>query len=419
MTEKLPEPRLDRLSNGLRVVTETIPGLGSAAVGMWIDAGARHETESQNGIAHFLEHMAFKGTGTRSALRIAEEIEDVGGFINAWTSRETTAYYARVLKDDLPLAMELVADILLDPLFAEEEIETERGVILQEIGQALDTPDDVIFDWLQEEAYRGQPLGRSILGPADNVNRFTRDDLLTFTRDHYGPDRMVLAAAGAVDHDDVLRRAEALFGHLEPRRGATMEAACFTGGVRRVVKPLEQSHFALALEGPGFRDEAIYAAQIHATVMGGGMSSRLFQRLREERGLCYTIFAQSGSHDDTGMTTIYAGTSAGDLPELSRLVGEELSLSADDIRPDEVARARAQLKAGLIMGIESPSARAERMARLVSIWNRVPSISETIARIDDVTTGDVKDYAAQAAEAQRATAVYGPEGPGPVEVEAA
>ena len=419
MTEKLPEPRLDRLPNGLRVVTETMPALGSAAVGVWIDAGARHETEAQNGIAHFLEHMAFKGTGTRSALRIAEEIEDGGGGINAWTSRETTAYYARVLKDDLPLAMELIADILLDPLFSEDEIETERGVILQEIGQALDTPDDVIFDWLQEEAYRGQPLGRSILGPSENVHRFTRDDLLRFTRDHYGPDRMIVAASGAVDHDDVLRRAEALFGHLEPREGATMRPARFTGGARRVVKPLEQSHFALALEGPGFRDEAVYAAQVHATVMGGGMSSRLFQRLREERGLCYAIFAQSGSHDDTGMTTIYAGTSADDLPELSRLVREELAASATDIRPDEVARARAQLKAGLVMGIESPSARAERLARLVSIWDRVPPVAETIAQIEDVSTGDVRDYAARAAEAPSATAVYGPDGPTPAEVEAA
>ena len=419
MTESLPQPRLDRLSNGLRVVTETIPGLGSAAVGIWIDAGARHETEAQNGIAHFLEHMAFKGTGTRSALRIAEEIEDVGGFINAWTSRETTAYYARVLKDDLPLAMEVIADILLDPLFAEDEIETERGVILQEIGQALDTPDDVIFDWLQEEAYRAQPLGRSILGPAENVRRFSRDDLVTFTRDHYGPNRMIVAAAGAVEHEDVLRRAEALFGHLAPREGGPMAPALFTGGARRVVKPLEQAHFALALEGPAYRDESIYAAQIHATVMGGGMSSRLFQRLREERGLCYTIFAQSGAHDDTGMTTIYAGTSAEDLPELSRLVREELARSAADIRPDEVARARAQLKAGLIMGIESPSARAERLARLVSVWDRVPSVAETLAHIDDVGTGDVRDYAERASEAQSATAVYGPDGPDPEEVEAA
>ena len=169
-----------------------------------------------------------------------------------------------------------------------------------------------------------------------------------------------------------------------------MTAARFTGGMRRVIKPLEQSHFALALEGPGFRDDAIYAAQIHATVMGGGMSSRLFQKVREERGLCYTIFAQSGAHDDTGMTTIYAGTSAADLPELSRLVHDELARSSADIRPDEVARARAQLKAGLIMGIESPSARSERLARHVSIWDRVPSLAETISRIDDVSTGDAE-----------------------------
>ena len=187
---------LTTLDNGFRIVTEAMPGLQSAAIGIWVNAGARHERAAQNGIAHFLEHMAFKGTRTRSALAIAEAIEDVGGYINAYTSREVTAYYARVLKDDVPLALDVIADILRNPLFEGREIEIERGVILQEIGQALDTPDDIIFDWLQEKAYPDHPLGRTILGPEERVGAFSRDDLVAFVDEHYGPGQMVLAAAG-------------------------------------------------------------------------------------------------------------------------------------------------------------------------------------------------------------------------------
>ncbi|MGR3541995.1 MAG: M16 family metallopeptidase [Hasllibacter sp.] len=401
--------RLDRLPNGLRVVTEAMPGLGSAAIGVWVGAGARHEAEAENGIAHFLEHMAFKGTANRSALRIAEEIEDVGGYINAYTSREATAYYARVLPGDLPLAADVIADILLNPLFDEAELETERGVILQEIGQALDTPDDVIFDWLQEESYADQPLGRTILGPAEKVTRFDAADLRRFVAGHYGPGQMILAAAGAVDHDEVMRLAERHFGHLQPRTPSEAPHARFTGGERRVIRDLEQVHFALGFEGPGYRDEAVYAAQIHATALGGGMSSRLFQRIREERGLCYSIFAQAGAYAETGTTTIYAGTSAGQVAELAALTLDELKRAADDMTPAEVARARAQMKAGMVMGLESPSARAERLARVVSVWDRVPPVSEVLERIDDVTTGDVRAVSARMArDARPALALYGP-----------
>ena len=206
-----------RLKNGFRIVTEHMPGLASASVGVWVGAGARHEAADQNGIAHFLEHMAFKGTKRRSALQIAETIEDVGGYINAYTSREVTAYYARVLENDVPLAMDVISDILLNPVLDQSEIEVERGVILQEIGQALDTPDDVIFDWLQEQAYPQQPLGRTILGPSERVSAFGRDDLSRFIGQHYGPEQMILSAAGAIDHDAIVKLAEDLFGDLSPR----------------------------------------------------------------------------------------------------------------------------------------------------------------------------------------------------------
>lgn len=398
-----------KLANGFRIVTEHMPGLQSASIGIWVTAGGRHERVEQNGIAHFLEHMAFKGTKRRSALQIAEAIEDVGGYINAYTSREVTAYYARVLAGDVPLAMDVISDIVLNPVFEPDEIEIERGVILQEIGQALDTPDDVIFDWLQEMAYPGQPIGRTILGPSERVGSFTREDLSGFVSEHYGPDQMILSAAGAVDHDALVAEAEKLFGHLTPVSDFSISPAAFSGGEVRHVKDLEQAHFALAFESPGYRDDAIYVAQIYASVLGGGMSSRLFQEIRETRGLCYSIFAQAGAYADTGMTTIYAGTNASQVTELAEVTVDEMKRSADEMNPAEVARARAQMKAGMLMGLESPSNRAERLARMVQIWDRVPGLDEIVQRIDAVTTGDVRDFAGfMATQSPAAMALYGP-----------
>ncbi|MEL6914164.1 MAG: pitrilysin family protein [Pseudomonadota bacterium] len=397
------------LPNGFRIVTEHMEGLKSASIGVWVNAGGRHERAEQNGIAHFLEHMAFKGTERRSALQIAEAIEDVGGYINAYTSRETTAYYARVLENDVPLALDVISDIVLNPVFDIREIEVERGVILQEIGQALDTPDDVIFDWLQEEAYPDQPIGRTILGLSERVRAFDRADLSTFVREHYAPGQMILAATGAVDHDAIVREAEKIFGQLEARAPLQIEKASFGGGARLVDKGLEQVHFTLAFEGPDYRDPAIYTSQIFSTAFGGGMSSRLFQEVREKRGLCYTIFAQAGAYADTGLTTLYAGTSAEQLGELAEITVDELKRAADDMTAAEVARARAQMKAGMLMGLESPSSRAERLARMMAIWGRVPALDEMIQSIDSVTTGDIRDFAAKMAEEKRmAMAVYGP-----------
>ncbi|MEO0359240.1 MAG: pitrilysin family protein, partial [Pseudomonadota bacterium] len=311
--------RTHRLPNGFRIVTEHMPGLKSASLGIWVNAGGRHERLEQNGIAHFLEHMAFKGTKRRTPLQIAEAIEDVGGYINAYTSREMTAYYARVLEDDVPLAQDVIGDIVLNPVFDPDEIEIERGVILQEIGQALDTPDDIVFDWLQEVSYPDQPLGRSILGPAERVSAFQRDDFSGFVRENYGPDQMVLSAAGAVDHDQIVAMAEDQFGHLVARPQVDFSIGTFAGGERRAIKDLEQAHFTLAIEAPNYRDPAIYTAQIFATAMGGGMSSRLFQEVREKRGLCYSIFCSAGAYSDTGTLTLYAGTSGDRVGDLANI----------------------------------------------------------------------------------------------------
>lgn len=400
---------LTTLPNGLRIVTERMPGLASASVGVWVLAGGRHERLEQNGIAHFLEHMAFKGTKTRTALQIAEAIEDVGGYINAYTSREATAYYARVLKADVGLALDVISDIVLNSIFDPREIEVERHVILQEIGQALDTPDDIIFDWLQEAAYPDQAMGRTILGPSENIERFGRADFERFVAEHYGPDQMILSAAGAVDHAVIVKQAERLFGHLRPIGAPAVQLARWSGNERRELKDLEQVHFALAFEGPGYRDADLYTAQVYATALGGGMSSRLFQKIREERGLCYSIFAQAGAYDDTGMITIYAGTSGEEVADLCGLTIDELKRAAEDMTEAEVARARAQMKAGMLMGLESPSSRAERMARNLAIWGRVPGLDEVSTLIDGVTVEAVRSYAGRMiAQDRTALALYGP-----------
>ena len=401
--------RITTLSNGFRIVSEPMPGLASAAVGIWVTAGARHEKADQNGIAHFLEHMAFKGTAKRTALQIAEEIEDVGGYINAYTSREMTAYYARVLEADVPLALDVIADIVLNPAFDKREIEVERHVILQEIGQAADTPDDVIFDWLQEATYPDQPLGRPILGPADRIAEYNADDLKRFVRGHYGPGQMILAAAGAVHHDQLVRMAEDLFGAIPALEMAVAEPARFQCNERREIKDLEQAHFALAIEGPAFRDPDLFTAQVFAGAMGGGMSSRLFQKLREERGLCYTTFAQAGAHDDTGSITVYAGTGGKDIRDLANLTIDEFRRATQDMTEAEIARARTQMKAGLLMGLESPSSRAERLARLLAIWGRIPELGETIGRIDAVDMRAIRGYAEKlVTDGRLSMALYGP-----------
>jgi predicted Zn-dependent peptidase len=400
--------RLTTLPNGLRIVTEHMPGLKSASAGIWVLAGGRHERAEQNGIAHFLEHMAFKGTKRRTALQIAEEIEDVGGYINAYTSREMTAYYARVLESDVALALDVIADIVLNPAFDKREIEVERHVILQEIGQALDTPDDIVFDWLQEVSYPDQPFGRTILGPEERVSAFSRADLQGFVKENYGPAQMILAAAGGVDHDAIVAQAEAIFGSLKARAQKAFEPATFKGTERREVKELEQVHFAMAFDAPGYRHPDVYTAQVYAMTMGGGMSSRLFQKIREERGLCYSIFAQSGAYEDAGQITLYAGTSAEEIGALTDLTVDELKRAADDMSEAEVNRARTQIKAGMLMGLESPSARAERLARLLAIYGRVPEVEEAVAKIDAVTTADVRRYAGELTESGAALALYGP-----------
>ncbi|MDC1242662.1 insulinase family protein [Amylibacter sp.] len=400
--------RVTTLDNGFRIVTERMPGLKSASLGVWVSAGCRNERLQQNGIAHFLEHMAFKGTKKRNALQIAEAIEDVGGYINAYTSREMTAYYVRVLEDDVPLALDVISDIVLNSVFDPKELEIERGVILQEIGQSLDTPDDIIFDWLQDTAYPDQAMGRAILGSTENVRSFSREDLQNFVTEHYGPEQMVLSAAGSVDHDALVEEARSLFGDLNRTPKFSNEPSKFIGGEVRVIKDLEQAHFALSFESASYLDDNIYTAQIYSTALGGGMSSRLFQEIREKRGLCYSIYASAGAFADSGMMTIYSGTSSNDISGLANITIDEIKRSASDMTDEEVARSRSQMKAGMLMGLEGASARCERLARTILIFNRVPDLDEIVSKIDAVNAEHVKEFAENLCNSSVAYALYGP-----------
>jgi len=380
----MTEARLTTLANGLRVVSIDMAGLETAAVGVWVDAGARHETTALNGISHLLEHMAFKGTARRDALAIAEEIERVGGHLNAYTSREHTAYVARVLKEDVPLAVDMLADILLNATMPEDELKREREVVIQEIAQVHDTPDDVVFDLFQETAYPDQPLGRSILGTAESVAGFSRETLDTYMRRHYTGERMVLVAAGRVDHEVLVDLAEAAFEDVPRGAPYPVEPAAYRGGDRRNQRDLEQIHLVMGFNGVAYHDPRYYEQQVLATVLGGGMSSRLFQEVREKRGLAYSVFAFASSYIDSGLFAIYAGASENHVRDLVPVICDEVLKIAQEVGGYELARARAQLKASLMMSLESPSARCEQAARQMLIFGRPIPSAEIIAHIDAV-----------------------------------
>jgi predicted Zn-dependent peptidase len=378
------------LQNGLRVVTETMPHLETASLGVWVDVGARFETPATNGASHFLEHMAFKGTHSRSARRIVEEIEEVGGHLNAYTSRENTAYFAQVLKDDVPRALDVLADILQNSVFDVDELERERTVILQEIGQAFDTPDDLVFDYLQEAAYPDQPLGRSVLGTAKQISGFDRQVLITYMADHYRAPRMVIAAAGKVDHRTIVEQVEGLFADLDPGPNGGCPPARYQGGDKRQQKSLEQAHVLLGFQGVSYGDPDYYAAHVASMVFGGGMSSRLFQEVREKQGLAYSIYCYVSSYQDSGLFGIYAGTAGETVSQLVSVVADEAAKLRDHAEEDEVARARAQLKAGLLMSMESSPSRCEQLAKQTLIYGRVIPNQELIDAIDSVGTRAVQ-----------------------------
>ncbi len=397
------------LPTGLTVVTDSMPHLQTVSLGVWVGSGSRDEEPNEHGISHLLEHMAFKGTKRRTARQIAEEIEQVGGDINAATSFETTAYFSSVLKTDMPLAVDVLSDILSHPTFDPAELKREQNVIVQEIGATEDAPDDLVFDYLQATAFPNQPMGRAILGTPETVCAFKDQNLRTYlARNYRGPD-MVIAATGAVEHAQVVAEAERRFGHFNGSAAPLPQSAKFGGGVKLEARDLEQVHIALALEGLPQRDPDLFSLQVFTIVLGGGMSSRLFQEVREKRGLCYTISAFHAPYSDTGMFGIYAGTDSSDVKELMQVVVDQTAAAAGSITEAEVNRAKAQIKVGLLMALESSGARARQLANQILVYGRPLPIEEMVARIDRVTVETTRAAGASLMEhAHPAIAALGP-----------
>src|SRR5438552_5504567 len=378
------------LPSGLVVVTDAMAHLETASLGGWVGSGSRDERPDEQCMAHFCEHMAFKGTTRRTARQIAEEIEAVGCDLNAGTSIETTAFYARVLKADVPLALDVLSDILSDPAFDPEEVQREQNVIVQEIGAAEDSPDDLVFDKLQETAFPGQPVGRSILGTRETVRAFDRKRLAAYLARNYRAPDMLVAAAGAVDHAAVVAEVVRRFASFTGPAAPTPEPARYVGGSHIQSRDLEQAHVALAMHGLPQTDPNLFSLQIFTSVLGGGMSSRLFQEVREIRGLCYSIYTFHAPYADTGIVGLYAGTDAEDLPELMRVVVDEINNASETITEAEIARAKTQMKAGLLMALESSSARTEQLARQMFAWGRPIPLDELVARIEAVTVASAR-----------------------------
>ncbi|HEX4635750.1 MAG TPA: pitrilysin family protein [Rhizomicrobium sp.] len=400
---------ISKLSNGLTVVSDPMPALESAAVGIWVNTGSRNEEPSQMGVSHMLEHMAFKGTATRTARALAEEIEAVGGVLNAYTSREQTAFHARILKNDVPLALDLIGDILTNPTFEQSELERERQVVLQELGQARDTPDDIVFDHLQSAIFQNQPLGWPILGEEATVTGFSREMLKSYMASQYRLEGMTLIASGGVSHAEILGLAEEKCAGLNPGAVPVMAPAQYVGGDFRSHDDLEQAHVAYAFPGLSNRDPDYFVAQIYATALGGGTSSRLFQEAREKRGLCYSIYAFSSGFLDSGFLGIYAGTGESEAAEISAVIAGEMEAITATLTEAEVARARAQLKVSLLMGMERPGTRAEQIAGQLFALGKVQSAAEIVAQLDAIDADAVKRYATRVMQDARPTiAAVGP-----------
>jgi predicted Zn-dependent peptidase len=402
--------RVSRLPNGLTVATERMERVETVSFGAYVATGARHEDAAENGVSHFLEHMAFKGTERRDAARIAEEIENVGGQINAYTAREQTAYYVKLLKEDLALGVDIIGDILTHSVFDPAEVERERGVILQEIGQANDTPDDIIFDHFQTTAFPDQAIGRPVLGAEEIVGAMSREMLMGYMKRHYAAGNLVISAAGNLEHEQVLELVERHFADLPGPMPGPASAASYLGGEFREGRDLDQVHVVLGFPSVGYKDPDYYPVLLLSTLLGGGMSSRLFQEVREKRGLVYSIYSFTQPFMDGGLFGIYAGTGEAEVAELMPVTLGELMAVQNKVSQAELDRARAQVKAGLLMSLESTGSRCEQIARPLQVHGRIIPTSETVAKLAAVTVADVQRAAGRLFRGAPTVAAMGPAG---------
>jgi predicted Zn-dependent peptidase len=364
----------------------------SVALGYWIEAGGVCEDISNCGISHFLEHMAFKGTSTRSARQIADEIESVGGYLNAYTSKETTAYHAKLLREDIGIAIDILSDILQNPSFLSEEMERERGVVLQEIYQTYDAPDDVIFDYFQNIAFSDQSLGYPILGPAEVVSKISADDLRAYSSKHYNSDNIIFAAVGNISHEELLEIADSYFSNFRSNKTPKHDAKYdYVGGSYSDVRDLEQVHAVIGFNGVANLSSKYYTMSIFSSILGGGMSSRLFQEVREKRGLVYSIYSFSSSYRRNGVFGVYSATTCDKLAELSDVLSNELLSMKNNISEKEFNRTKAQFKANLLMARENNSVSCEQIANQTMIFGRPLDHAEMLEKLDAVTIDDVKN----------------------------
>ena len=407
------------LPSGLAVVTDATTQVKTAAIGVFVGAGSRHESEEEHGLSHLLEHMAFKGTRRRSARDIAEAIEDVGGDLNAETGVERTGYFARVMGGDAPLALDVLGDIVTDSQFEADELDREKNVILQEIAAVEDAPDDLVFDLLTARAWPDQPIGRPILGTREAVGAFDRIAIGRYLRSHYSAPAVVVAAAGAVQHDEIASLAAANLDGLSHDRSQLQSPAVYRGGEAKRRRRLEQTHIVVGFEGRSSGAQDHDAAQVFAAAAGGGMSSRLFQEVREKRALAYSIYSFHWDYSDAGLFGFYAGSADRDAAEVVAASIDCLAEAAHGVGENEIRRAKAQMKVSLVAALESPGARAQQIARQMQIFGRPLSSEEMVARVDAISLEDVRKTGAAMLRSPPTVATIGAVGKVPGEAKIA
>jgi predicted Zn-dependent peptidase len=395
------------LPNGLTVAVDPLPGAESVALGLYATVGSRSEPPQLSGLAHLVEHMVFKGAGGRDTRALAEAIEDVGGSLNAWTARDQTVFYGRTLAKDAPLLAELIADFLRSPHMDEGHLEREKTVIMSELGEVIDSPDDLVHDHLFEAAFEAQPLGRSVLGRAETLAAIKADDCRHWLRDELVPSRLIFSASGKVEAVEILKLAERLFGDMENWPGVPIGSAEFSGGVRNDRREFEQAHWCLGLPGFAASDPRLPALSIFVQALGGGMSSRLFQQLREERGLAYSVSAWQQAYADTGIVTMSCAADRNRAVESMHLARSVLAEAVETLTDVEVQRARAQLEAGLLMSMESAQGRADQMARSIEVFGRILSLDELLAQLRGVETRAACEAGAALLDGRAAVASVG------------
>lgn len=388
------QANITTLDNGLRIATSNRSGTQTVSLGIWVKTGSAYEVEEENGISHFLEHMVFKGTPKRTSFQIDAEIEDAGGQTNAYTSREFTAFYAKMLKDDAELALDVLSDIVLNANFPEAELQKERDVVVQEIKQTIDTPDDIIFDYFQAKAFENQAIGRNILGSAEKVLNYEATELKNYRQNHYGTNNMIVCAVGNINHQKFVDMVKARFNDFKNKTNFKIEEQNYTGGFYAENRDIEQAHILLGFKGFDYNSDNYYPATIFSTILGGGSTSRLFQEIREKRGLAYTTYSFNNAHTRSGLFGIYAGTTNDELKELMPVITDEIKkICNEKVSEKELSRAKVQLKASMLMGLESSSSSAEIMARQLLIFDRVIPVKEMVSRIENVTLEDIQNTA--------------------------